>query len=642
MKYKIKNTLSRKFIIFIFVLLFHAFHAEGQSYFTTKGTDFWLGFMQNYLVGGEGTDRMKVYITADNMDASGIVSVPLAGWSQNYTVNANTTTEIIIPTTLVMCIKSDSIENKGVHVTSDIPVSVYQLNYVKYTSDAAIIFPTSSLGTQYRAMTYSANDSAFETSELLVVAAYNGTVIKITPTCATVGPGGTQGHAANQSFTITLNQGEVYQIQGNWTDPNNDLTGTLIESDTTVSDNCNKFAVFSGNECARVPNGTGVCCCNNLCEEMLPIKIWGTKYITVPLKTRVTDLFRIIASQNGTIFTLDDRAPISLNAGEFYEYSSGTSTYIESNKPISVAQFSKSSSTDGNVDSDPFLIMLQPPDQSLGKIGFCTFTTSVLSNYYLNLVTRTKYTGLLTLDGKTIPPTAFIAVPYNPAYSYTSLELTQGNHSLKSDSGFIANIYGYGSYESYGGYTPGATFIDPLTGYNVITTTSTIKYYNFTDTINKGSPLTFEAFANPLITDYFWKFGDGTPIVNNKTVSHTYNNTGKYTLTFYYQTNSVCGLDSIEWYINVNSKTPVNNYNKPQNNINIYQNPAHQQIAVSYQLSANSKPVLKLLDVTGKLIKTQLIYGKLTDVDISDLAKGVYIIKITDKNGVAVRKVIKE
>ena len=527
----------------------------GQSYFTTKGTDFWLGFMQNYLVGGGGTDRMKVYITADNMDASGIISVPLGGWTQNYTVKANSTTEIIIPTSVVMCTESETIENRGIHVTSDIPVSVYQLNYVKYTSDAAIIFPTSSLGTQYRAMTYSATDGAFETSELLVVAAYDGTVIKITPKCATVGPGGTQGHAANQSFNITLNKGEVYQVQGNYTAPL-DLTGTMIELDTTASDNCKKFAVFSGNLCARVPDGGTVCCCNTLCEEMMPIKTWGTKYITVPLKTRVTDLFRITASKNGTIVTWDGSAPIGLNAGEFYEYSSGTATYVESNKPISVAQFSESSTADGNVNSDPFLIMLQPLDQSLGEIVFNSFSSSVISNYYLNLVTRTKYTGLLTLDGKTIPPAAFIPVTFNPAYSYARLDLLQGNHSLKSDSGYTANIYGFGSYESYG-YIAGATFIDPVTGYNVITPTATIKYYNFTDTICKGSPLSFEAFTNPLITNYFWKFGDGSPVVNNNKVSHTYNYAGKYTLTFYFQKKGICGLDSIVWNIHIKCCNPL-------------------------------------------------------------------------------------
>jgi gliding motility-associated-like protein len=495
-----------------------------------------------------GTTKMAVYITTDNLMASGTVSVPLAGWSQNYTVMPNSTTEIIIPTSIVICTESDSIENKGVHVTSDIPVSVYQLNYVPYTSDAAIIIPTLSLGTEYRVMTYSATDGDFETSELLVVAAYDNTVIKITPKGATVGPGGTQGHPPNIPFTITLNKGEVYQVQGNWMSPH-DLTGTLIELDTTVSSNCKKFAVFSGNECARVPDGN-FCCCNTLDEEMMPIKTWGTQYITIPLKTRTGDKFRITASQNGTMVTWDNSLPIGLNAGDYYEYSSGTATYVQSNKPISVAQFSKSGSADGVTNSDPFLIMLQPLDQSLGKIVFNAFASVVINQYYLNVVTRTAYTGLLTLDGSIVLPAAFAPVPFNTAYSYARLNLTQGNHSLKSDSGYTANIYGYGHCSSFG-YIAGSTFIDPEIGYYVITPIDSFKYNNFTDSICKGTPLTFSAFSNPLITDQYWNFGDGSSVIHGQTVSHTYNIAGDYPITYYYQRNSICGLDSIVWDIHI-------------------------------------------------------------------------------------------
>jgi len=534
-------------------LFFCSNHTEGQNYFTTKGTDFWLGFMFNYLVDDTAhTDKMSVYITTDNLAASGTISIPLAGWSQNFTVMPNSTTQIIIPTSIVMCTESETIENKGVHVTSDIPVSVYQLNYVKQTADAAIIIPTPSLGTRYIATTYSASDGDWELSELLVVAAYDGTVIKITPKGATMGPGSTPGHPANVPFTVTLNQGEVYELQGNYMAPH-DLSGTLIELDTTVSSNCNKFAVFSGNRCSFVP--LGVYACDHLCEEMMPIKTWGTKYITIPLKTRATDLFRIIASQNGTMVTWDGSLPIGLNAGDYYEYSSGTATYIESNKPISVAQFSKGMNADGVSDADPFMIMLQPLDQSLGRIVFNSFSSTIITHYYLNVVTRTAYTGLLTLDGSVVPPASFTPVAYNPAYSYARLDISQGNHSLQSDSGYTANVYGYGFYESYG-YIAGATFIDTEIGFYVITPTDTFEYNNFTDTICKGTTLAFLAFSNPLITDHYWNFGDGSPVIHGQTVSHNYNVAGDYTITYYYQKNSICGLDSIVWDIHIKCCNP--------------------------------------------------------------------------------------
>ncbi|NTW31431.1 MAG: T9SS type B sorting domain-containing protein [Bacteroidetes bacterium] len=532
-------------ILFLVFLLFSVLRVNGQSFFTTKGTDFWFGFMQNYP--DNVTDKMKVFITTDNQAASGTISIPLAGWTQNYTVSPNSTTEIILPTATVMCVESEIIENKGVHVTSDIPVTVYQLNYEQQTADAAIIIPTTSLGTRYRAMCYSA-DQEFQLSELLIVAAYDNTVLKITPTSLTVGPGGTIGHTANIPFFITLNQGQVYQVQGNSMPPNKDLSGTLIELDTTVTSNCNKFAVFAGNKCAYVP--LGIQACDHLCEQMMPIKIWGQKYITIPLKTRATDLFRIIAAENGTMVTWDGSAPIGLNAGDIYDYSSSTATFVESNKPISVAQFSKGSQADGVLDADPFMILLQPLDQSIGKIVFNSFSSTIITAYYLNVVTRTAYTNMLTLDGVAIPPTAFTTVPYNNSYSYARIDLTQGNHSLESDSGYTANVYGYGNYESYG-YIAGATFFDPEIGFNVMTPTDTFKYYFFTDTICKGNQLTFSAFSNPLITEHSWSFGDGSSLAHGQTVSHNYNDAGSYYVTYYYEKSTLCGIDSIVLKINI-------------------------------------------------------------------------------------------
>lgn len=503
--------------------------------------------MENYTGDDTaGTDKMSVYITTDNLPATGIVSVPLGGFSQNFNIPANSTTQIIIPTAIVMCTTTDMNDNKGVHVTSDVPVTVYQLNYVQQTSDAAIIIPTISLGKRYRATTYSATDGDFELSELMVVAAYNGTVIKITPKCATLG-----GHAANVPFTVTLNQGEVYQIQGNYLS-STDLTGSLIELDTTAADNCKTFAVFSGNKCAYVP--LGFTACNHLCEQMMPMNTWGKEYITVPLKTRTGgDLFRIMASQNGTIFTINGGVPNGLNAGGFYDVTLATASYINSNKPISVAQFSRGWQTDGNVNSDPFMIMVNPLVQTIDYIVFNSFTTPIITAYNCNIVTKTANTGLVTLDGN---PVTFSPVFSFPQYSYAQVAVTQGNHLLRSDSGLVANVYGYGPWEAYG-YIAGATVKNLDIDFSVITPTDTVKYYHFTDTICKGTPLIFSASFNQSISDYYWDFGDGTAQVHGQQVAHTFVNAGDFNVTYYYQRNNICGLDSVLWQIHIKCCNPL-------------------------------------------------------------------------------------
>jgi len=515
--------------------------------FTTKGTDFWLGFMENYLGDDTAnTDRMKVYITADNAGATGTVSVPLGGWSQAFVVPPNSTVEFTIPTNIVMCTASDAIENKGVHVTSDNPISVYQLNYVSYTSDANINIPTLSLGKKYRVTTYMPSAASMiwtevSVSELLVVAAYDNTVIKITPRCNTQG-----GHGANIPFTITLNQGEVYPIKA-YPSSQYSLTGSLIEIDTTANNNCKTFAVFSGNLCAFVTGDS--CCCNHICEQMMPINTWGKQYITVPLKTRASDVFRIVGQQNGTIFTINGGAPQGVNAGGVYEQDISVPSFIDSNHPISVAQFSKSSMSDGIVNSDPFVIMINPLEQTIRRIVFNSFVSPVITTYYVNIVTRTAYTNLITLDGASIT-SSFAVVPGNPAYSYAQITITQGNHILNTDSGMVANVYGYGPWESYG-YIAGATVNNLEISYTIGTPVETVEYYDLVDTICKGTPLTFTATYNSYITDYMWDFGDGTPIAHGQTVTHTYNTPGSYTIVYYYQRNSICNIDSIVWQINI-------------------------------------------------------------------------------------------
>ena len=85
----------------------------------------------------------------------------------------------------------------------------------------------------------------------------------------------------------------------------------------------------------------------------------------------------------------------------------------------------------------------------------------------------------------------------------------------------------------------------------------------------------------------------------------------------------------------------VNELINENGELRVYPNPANSLLVVSYSLLGKSKTVMEMLDVTGQVVKTQLITGKLTNVDILDLAKGVYIVKVSNENGVAVKKLIK-
>ncbi|MFH1320559.1 MAG: PKD domain-containing protein [Bacteroidota bacterium] len=511
MKFLYKNIKPKDiFPVILSLLLLFPLFINAQS---TRGTDFWVGFMENYY--GTSQGRLDIFISSD-INTSGTVSIPLGGWTQAYTVTANTTTQVTVPSNLAMALGGDVIQGKGVHVEADDTVSVFALNYQAYTSDAANILPTPSLGTEYYVTAYT---PAYKTSEFLIAGTLDNTSIEIIPTSATTG-----GHAAGVPYLITINSGEVYQVQSG-----GDLTGTHISA-TPGNGACNVFAVFGGTVCTNVG---GCAYCDQLYEEMFPVSTWGKNFITAPLKSRNGgDIFKIVASQNGTSFTINGGAPVNLNAGQSYQTLLTTPSYITSNMPISVAQYSRGGNCDG-LDGDPFMIMISPVEQSLDNITFNAFTSSVITAYYVNIITKTANTGLVILDGTPIGG-SFNTVPSNPVYSYAQMTITQGNHTLVSDSGLVAYIYGFGDDESYG-YPAGASLVNLNNWFSYFVAITPICPF---DTIN------FVAETDSTVISWEWDFGDGDT-ASGKIVDHFYSDYGEYTVTLVIERLGGCSTDTL-------------------------------------------------------------------------------------------------
>jgi hypothetical protein len=84
----------------------------------------------------------------------------------------------------------------------------------------------------------------------------------------------------------------------------------------------------------------------------------------------------------------------------------------------------------------------------------------------------------------------------------------------------------------------------------------------------------------------------------------------------------------------------VNAVDSSTNNFSIAPNPANDYLTVSSKNNGISN--LEMTDVNGRIVKTVKV-GNLneTNVNISDLSSGVYMMKITTENGNATRKIIK-
>jgi len=206
---------------------------------STEGTEFWFGFMEsrNYTAG----HYLEVTVTARETTSFQIFigkgGTPYHG---PYTVDANTSSQVVIPWDIVEATDSEEIQDRGIRLVSEKPVNLYALNYSRNSADVAVIYPVESLGNEYFAMCYyphihesSGRYGNGRNSQFLVVAAFDDTRVKIVPSVRT--------HKlvdAGDTITVVLDRGEVYQVQSmnrNNLPGQGDLTGSYILSDKPIA-----------------------------------------------------------------------------------------------------------------------------------------------------------------------------------------------------------------------------------------------------------------------------------------------------------------------------------------------------------------------------------------------------------------------
>ena len=516
--YKMQKILYTILLTLIFTLTLSA------QNFSTKGTDFWTTFTPNEPT---SNGALSVYISSD-IDTKGNISIPFETFTQDFIVTAGTTLKMDLPQLEAVTDLADVVMKRGIHITAEDSVSVYILNYQQYTADATIVYPTSTLGKDYFVMGFNSLSGFAYPSQFVIVGTQNNTEVEITPSSAT-----TTGQPANTPFSITLDQGQTYLLQSD-----TDLTGSRVRSNSP--DNCLSFAVMAGAKCTNVG---GCPYCDHLLEQMPPTTTWGTRFVTVPYKTRKDDLIRIMASEDGTTVTFDGGSPLNLDAGDFYETSWGAATYVEATKPIMIGQYSKGQGCD-NVSADPFFIIISPIEQTLDYINFNAFASSVITNYYVNVVVPTDLVNKVKLDD--FPQASkFSTLASQPDFSYAQIDILQGNHVLEGEK-LIAYVYGYGSYESYG-YVAGANLTNLKLKFDIVLGIDTSDYTIFDKNVCANEQVNFNVeYTDPssvLFTS--WDFGDNGATGVGQAISYAYKKPGTYNVAMIYQFLTACAPDTL-------------------------------------------------------------------------------------------------
>ncbi|HEX4875787.1 MAG TPA: PKD domain-containing protein, partial [Chitinophagaceae bacterium] len=463
-----------------------------------------------------GCQDMVLYFAAEQA-ANVTVSIPGIGYTQNYAVPANSViTSQPIPKNpstgdARLTATSTAPENKGIHITSDKPIVAYAHIYNASVSGASILFPTPTLGKEYYSINYqNTSNSNNANCWFYVVAADTGTTtVQIIPSAAT-----TNGWAAGSTNTITLTQGQVFNVMGQLTTTSNpfqgvDLTGSIIKSVATASGACKRIAVFSGSGRISITCNANSSSSDNYMVQAFPKSAWGKKFLTVTTGgNQSNNIYRVCVSDPTTVVTLNG-APIGLplQGGFYYQIaSSNTPKLIEADKPITVAQYltSQGACGNGNTPGDPEVIYLSPVEQNISKVLWNATPNFQITQHYFNVIIPNTGTAIssFTLDGAPVPAASFTVHPQATGYSYLRQSVSAGQHIIQSDSGFNAIAYGYGNAESYG-YNAGTNIKDIFQFISLQNQYATV---NFPATC-KNTPFYFSMTFPYQPTQIQWIFG---------------------------------------------------------------------------------------------------------------------------------------
>ena len=348
-------------------------------------------------------------------------------------------------------------------VTSDVPIIAYQFNPVdgstSYLSDASMLYPVTAWDHFNEVVGWVSTNDGFgqQGAYVTVVAAYDGTVVEVTPSVATLAGQGVPAGQPNVPFQIMLNQGDTAEVMTKT--PNVGLTGTQINSDEA-----HPIGVFSGQECAFIP--ANVQACDHLEDQLSGLRLWGTHFIASRVPPRVanppeTSLWQIYASEDDTSVDLNasmqvtglPNNPFVMQAGQLVQFYAGGSTQapgdfeVIADKPIAVVNYMTGAENIGaNVDlGDPAMVQMSPVEQYLPR--YVVLVPGTWTND-IAVITREVGTEVL-LDGVAVPDNSFAPVA-NSNFEVARVTVSDGVHVL--DGGFekfMVVIVGYDAYDSY-------------------------------------------------------------------------------------------------------------------------------------------------------------------------------------------------
>lgn len=504
------HLIKNLFLLPVFLLIStYSLHAQEVS---TQGTEFYTVFMTNGS--GEGADHNELSIIVSAKRAC-TVSIQNARTSlyyyQNQAVPANGTRQFVVSlaSSQLTSFVGDP-EEKGLRITSSDTVSVFTANYGKATFDGSGVLPVGALGSEYMIHTAPAAFSSTRAIFAVTAVEEGTTVVDVYPSAVVksrngqyYGPVGSVNPInstpiTNHMLTLSLLKGQSFQLGSEtMSAAYGDLSGTRVSSRDGK-----KIAVINGTQSTQIP--IGVPAADHIYDPAFPLDTWGKKFILTGTMGRCKDMVRITASEDNTSVYMNGSLLTTLSMGQTYEgyYFSDRAYYIESSKPVAVYSYITSVLYEDNDCSvadtigDPSMVWISPIEQKVSSCVFSTFMPTHTPDYderlpeghYVNVITPTASVSTARMDNQSIA-SYFSVVPGNTEYSYAQIPISHGIHSVSSQQGLVAHVYGTGWCVSYA-YNVGST-VKVLSGSFVMNgdtvSASSVSHYCIGDVVRVAS-----------------------------------------------------------------------------------------------------------------------------------------------------------
>ena len=493
-------------VILFFVIILSRPTTMAQDV-STQGKEFWVSFMGNGFKDhpNYGTWlRIQLLISAKEA-CSCTITNPRTGWQQSFDIEANSTylyDNIDERQAYMEMSEYEQVKDKGLIITSTDTVSVYCSNIAAYSFDVSYVMPVQGLADDYIIQTYDqSTDTEDHTSAFLIVATEDNTTIDITPACTTLG-----GRPEGETFTITLDRGQCYQVRSHndWYN-SRDLSGSRV----TARD-CKKIAVFNGNNLTLIPT-SAFSDSDCVFEQAMPVHSWGKRFIVTSSLGRDQDYVKITSAIDNNSIRKNGQRLCTLNANQSYIFALSSydkSCYLEADGSCAVFLYNTSSNSQGN--GAPSMVWIAPLEQRIDEITFSTFNyehENVNINVHnVNIIVHKDDVGHVYLDDELLPVLLFENVAGNEDYCFFRKSIEHGVHHLACENGFNAHVYGFGGSRGYA-YMVGskATNLSTSLSINDVVIQPNEDYQYCVE-----EPITFKAEVNLQNYTLLWDFGDGT------------------------------------------------------------------------------------------------------------------------------------